>query len=691
MARRVSSSVCTLRFAAVPNILVFFILLALVVPAHQLGAGQASTGPARVQGVYGTSATSQAWQRAETPGTLPPKIPLQGLGNRRTASREASPPGVNFQPAATYSSGGYQPAFVAIADVNGDGIPDLLVANSYSSDTIGVLLGNGDGTFKPVVVYSSGGGGPITIIPADLTGNGNIDLIVGNQSPCYACTGDGVVSILFGNGDGTFQSPVTYDSGGFGPDGGAIGPTALAYQDVNGDGKPDIVVVNCAPAGASACSSTNGVVSVLLGNGDGTFQSAIISNAGVLLGGALVVADVNGDGKPDALVTSSYCVSSGNCGWGAIGVMLGNGDGTFQPAVTYDSSAFTALGLAAADLNGDGNLDLVLAGCASSDCLNSDGVVSIFFGNGDGSFQFTDTYDTGGPLADGVAIADLVHDGTLDIVVANVIGSNYSPGSVGVLLGNGDGTFQPGLPYSVANDYIYSVAVEDLNGDGLPDIAAAAVIPNCNCEGQVGVLLSNPAGTTTALSSSLNPSNLGQSVSFTATVTSASFGTLTGTVTFYDGTTQIGSATLANGSASVSTSTLPAGSSSITAAYGGSKDFAASTSSPLIQDVIGLTTATSLSSSVNPAVVDQYITFTAAVTSSYGTPANGEIVTFYKGSAVLGTATLSGGSASLNLLSNVLGMGTFGITASYPGDSTFAPSTSGPLLQTVESKYRIAN
>lgn len=207
--------------------------------------------------------------------------------------------------------------------------------------------------------------------------------------------------------------------------------------------------------------------------------------------------------------------------------------------------------------------------------------------------------------------------------------------------------------------------------------------------GSISVLLNNTLPpTTTTLSSSFNPSNYGQSVTFSATVTSSS-GAPSGTVIFYNRASEIGSVALSNGSASLSTSSLPQGSDSITAAYQASSEFAGSTSSTLAQRVIGLTTATSLTSSPNPAVIGQYVSLTATVTSPYGTPANGETVTFYNGSAVLGTATLNGGSASLNLFSNSLGLGTFSITASYPGDTSFGPSTSGAVLQRVESKYHI--
>jgi Bacterial Ig-like domain (group 3) len=189
---------------------------------------------------------------------------------------------------------------------------------------------------------------------------------------------------------------------------------------------------------------------------------------------------------------------------------------------------------------------------------------------------------------------------------------------------------------------------------------------------------SNLAPTTTTLTSSLNPSNYGQPVTFTATVTSSS-GTPTGTVIFYNGSTQIGSATLSNGSASLSTSYLPVGSDPITAAYQGSSSYAASASAVLNQVVNGITTATSLSSSLNPSTYGQLVTFAATVTSGSGPPTG--TVIFYNGTTAIGSATLSSGSASTSTSS--LPAGSNAITAAYQGSGGFAPSTSAVLTQVV--------
>lgn len=412
----------------------------------------------------------------------------------RTAQLPNSSQSVSFLPAVTYQTGGTEATFVAVADFNGDGIPDLAIANSYYNNTIGILLGNGDGTFRHIKSYDAGGASPATILASDLNGDGKVDLVVLNQCHYQSCGGDAVISIFLGNGDGTFELAHGYDSGGRGLNGG-LGVPEIALADVNQDGKMDIVALNCASRSASECGDGNGVVAVLLGNGDGTFQSPIISNSGgPRLGSGMAVADLNGDGLPDLVVSHSLCAFSGDCPLGQIAVMLGQGDGHFRPFVSYASGGWNATGISIADLNGDGHLDLVVGGCGSSDCWVDDGVVGVLLGNGDGTFGPVSTYSTGGRLADGVAVADLNGDGTLDVVVADVIDQ-----SVGILLGNGDGTLADAVTYPSGGSYTYSVAIQDVNGDGQPDILVTSCSPlgdacGGTIPGIVGVLLNNTAG-----------------------------------------------------------------------------------------------------------------------------------------------------------------------------------------------------
>ena len=204
--------------------------------------------------------------------------------------------------------------------------------------------------FSEAPEFGSGGIIAHSIALADVNGDGKPDMLVANECASSSNCNDGVVGVLLGNGDGTFQAAVSYDSGG-------RDALSIAVADVNGDGKPDLLVANLCVSNSN-CS--NGTVGVLLGNGDGTFQAAVSYGSGGATANFIEVADVNGDGKPDLLV-ANLCVSSSNCPDGEVGVLLGNGDGTFQAAVSYGSGGYGAYSIAVADVNGDGKLDLLVA------------------------------------------------------------------------------------------------------------------------------------------------------------------------------------------------------------------------------------------------------------------------------------------------------------------------------------------
>jgi len=530
---------------------------------------------------------------------------LTERGNRgfRATRQKSSSSGLNFAPAVTYDSGGLETVSVAVADVNGDGKPDLLVANYCASGNscnntnyagvVGVLLGNGDGTFQTAVLYGSGGYYGESVAVADVNGDGKPDLVVANNCTSAGsggCTNfAGVVGVLLGNGDGTFQTAVPYGSGGYDAD-------SVVVADVNGDGKPDLVVTNrCADANCQ-----NGTVAVLLANGDGTFQTAVAYSSGGWYTSLVAVADVNGDGKPDLAVANTCIESSSNCPNGAVGVLLGNGDGTFQTAVNYGSGGWYTYSVAVADVNGDGKADLLLANEFPIGDYD-DGEAAVLLGNGDGTFQTAATYLSGGSAATSVAVADVNGDGKPDLVVANCGASGTNTcqkGTVGVLLGNGDGTFQTAVAYSSGGFQAYSVAVTDVNGDGKPDLLVANT--GYETDGSVGVLLNTSLnGTTTSLTSSQNPSNFGQPVTFTAQVTGQQGfykGAPTGTVSFYDGTTNIGNSNLNSGVATLTTSTLLVGTHNMTATYNGDANFVPSTSPILYQVVQGAIASLSPSS-----------------------------------------------------------------------------------------------
>jgi hypothetical protein len=267
---------------------------------------------------------------------------------------------VGFKPAVGYPVG-TTPLAVAVGDFNGDGRPDLAVANAGKPEIgddgdVSILLGNGDGTFQPALNVAAGKN-PFSIAVDDFNADGRLDVVVANngQNPAGGWLA-GSVSVLLGNGDGTFQTHVDYATG--------AGPDSVAVGDFNGDHVLDLAV---------AARSEN-VVSVLLGHGDGTFQPHVDYAAGGA--SAVAVADFNHDGKPDLAVAGQF---SGP----AVGILEGNGNGTFQPAVGYAAVYLIGRSVAAGDFNGDGHVDLVV----TSGTYGSG--VSVLLGNGDGTILAT--------------------------------------------------------------------------------------------------------------------------------------------------------------------------------------------------------------------------------------------------------------------------------------------------------------
>jgi Bacterial Ig-like domain (group 3)/FG-GAP-like repeat len=585
---------------------------------------------------------------------------------------------LNFAPVVDYNSGGESAQSVAVADLNADGKPDVVVANQ-SNGKVGILLGNGGGTFQPVVVYNSGEEAAQSVAVADVNGDGRLDLLVAGCASLNSSGGcaSGVVSVLMGNGDGTFQAAVPYDSGGGG------GAEAVAVADVNGDGRLDLVVANvCASVDSNGdCTIVNAVVSVLLGNGDGSFQTAITYASGGQLATSVALADLNGDGRLDIVVANDCPSHSPSDGPGdlcqfdqysVVGVLLGNGDGTFQPAAVYNSGGYYSISAAVADLNGDGKPDLVVGNGIDFWPDFENGAVGVLLGNGDGTFQPPVPYIFAGD-GSSAALADVNGDGKPDLLVAGFACGSCASGDsgLGVLSGNGDGTFQPALVFD-SGGFPRSIAVADVNGDRRPDLIMA--------NGGVGVLTNTtPWPTTTALATSSNPANFAQSLTFTASVTSRAGGSPTGTATFSDGSTPLGTSPINGGTATFSTAVLTVGLHSINAVYSGDSNFSGNSTS-LNQIVNQAPTTLFVTSSVNPAGLVQPVTFTAMITPQYGGQASG-IVTFKDGATTLGSRAVCGNAASLS--TGNLAIGTHSISAVYSGDSNFTGSTSNTLSQVV--------
>jgi hypothetical protein len=335
-------------------------------------------------------------------------------------------PGLRFQGLARLSVGD-SPLAVALGDVNGDGILDIVTANADSND-VSVLLGLGDGTFHLQALFDVGAQ-PECLALGDLNGDGILDIVTGNSS-------SNSISVLLGLGAGSFQSESQFAVGAH--------PASVALADLNDDGILDAVTANSGSAN----------VSVLLGRGDGSFQTQATFAAGE---GPLSVAlaDLNGDGALDIVTADSWA--------NTVSVLLGLGDGSFLPRTAF-GVGFGPHSVALGDLNFDGVTDIVAANFWSED-------VSVLLGVGDGSFQTESRFDAGqSPRS--LSLGDVNGDGVPDIVTANGWDE-----SISVLLGIGDGGFERRSIFDVGNDP-QSVAVGDLNGDGVLDIVTSNTGPS---------------------------------------------------------------------------------------------------------------------------------------------------------------------------------------------------------------------
>ena len=515
---------------------------------------------------------------------------------------------VNGLPANGFLTGGTfptgtNPSYLAVGDFNGDGKADIVTPNSgaLGGGNISVLIGNGDGTFQTAHNYDTGRT-PSFAAVADFNGDGKADLAI---SVSDINTGVSKLSILIGNGDGTFQTPVDYPSG--------QQASSLTVSDFNGDGKVDLAV-----AGSAG-------VNVLLGNGDGTLQPLVAYLAGSNTFRA-VAGDFNNDGKADLAVLNNATVSL------TVTLLLGNGDGTFRTGGNYPTGPAGYM-LAAGDLNNDGATDLVVESRTANN-------VSVLLGNGDGSFQPPVIYNVG-KTPTNVLVADLNGDGKPDLATAN-IGNN----SVSVLLGNGDGTFQAALGYDSGTGPA-SVVAADFNGDGRVDLAVSNSIANIS--NAVTVLSGNFwTSTTTSLAASANSVVYGQSVTFTATVSASN---VTGRVTFYDGVSVLGSLPATGGVATLTTSLLNSGIHQVKAVYSGDYAFFGSTSA-----VVPVAVAAQPETALQPAT--SYPAGTAALSVTVG-DFNGD------GKADFVTANGNG----INTVTVVLGN----------GDGTFRPPVTYPV------------
>jgi hypothetical protein len=422
---------------------------------------------------------------------------------------------------------------------------------------------------------------------------------------------------------------------------------------------------------------------VLLNKGDGTFSTPIVyTEPENYLGVSVAIADLDGNGHLD-VIAGNECHGLPDCYGGGLVVFRGNGDGTLQAPVSYPAGGNTVSRIAIADVNRDRHPDAVAVNpCGLNGCPW--GGVSVYLGNGDGTLKAPITYDAGGCWASGVAIADINGDGDVELFLANVC--RYSllcnlptwslHGNLGVLLGNGSGTFPVAVALAVGELGPGAVAVADLNGDRKPDVVVLNRGSNT-----FSVLLNNfIASATLKVASSENPSLYGKAVTFTASLTTNPMVADGQTVTFYDGSPPLATEPIKAGTANFTTSALTVKTHGIRGWYAGDLYHKAASGS-VSQIVSSYATSTSLTSSVNPSSTRQAVTFTAKVVVSGAYPATGQ-VKFFDGTVALGSVKVSGGIARLTRAN--LTNGTHPISAQYLGDPINAKSVSNVVNQLVQ-------
>ncbi len=678
-----------------------------------------------------------------------------------------------FASPASYPVGN-EPISTLVADVNGDGVPALVVINK-SSNTFSILVGNGDGTFKSSIDFVAGNA-PLAAVAGDFYGNGHVDLAIINHS-------SQTVSVPLGNGDGTFKAARSYSAG--------VQPVSIASGNLNGSKIPALVVANycgsdltCSAAGSVAVfladdkgayklSSTYTVgagpvsvaladlkgdrnldivalnrldksASVMLGLGDGTFRMPMtFSLAGAPV--AIAVGDLNKDGKPDLAVLED-CGSAKCSQAGSVEILMGAGDGSFQSVLSYPVG-YSPVSVAVGAINGDKNLDLVVANrCGKDASCQSAGTATVLIGDGTG--KFTPGTDIAlGNSPSSIALGNLTGS-RLDLVI-----SRSTDNTVAVLHGNGDGTFRAAVPYPVGNNP-GSLVVADFNGDGNADV----VVANVN-DSTVSVLFGKGDGTlqpattlavgsgptsltavgrintrhaslaTTngnggssspgteftllpnlgtdpplasfAVAASPTPSSVNESVLLIATLTGVSPNPApSGTVTFDSGATALSDCTgvsITQGvspslisTATCTTQMLTAGSDSLTAVYSGDTiyDTGVGETSPVVTQTVSPIFATFGLTSPGASSVNASVTFTAQLSGVALTPVvpSGKVAFTANRTTITGCGAVAvNASGAATCPTSSLGAPSDAIKATYSGDANFTVAAPAAMTQTVNA------
>jgi hypothetical protein len=370
----------------------------------------------------------------------------------------------------------YSPDALALGDFNGDGKADLAVTNG--SAYLSIFLGKGDGTFQPPTNTLVGNARDIAV--GDFNKDGKLDLVVSGSNTTGTPYGD--VKVLLGNGNGTFQAPVSYASGGDCTRG-------LAVADF-GNGSPDVAVVN------PGCYSP-GSVAVLLGNGNGTLGQAKTYPVGTSPT-SVALGDFNGDKNLDLAVTNTLS--------GTVSILFGDGKGGFQQGLNYNAG-FGPVGITIGDFNGDGKPDIAVTNQQNT-------TFTVLLNKGDGTFLPPTSYGSGN-YDGGISIVngDFDNDSTLDLAISDGLGNAM------IWLGRGDGTFRAGGNYRTGIG-TRGMLVTELNGDQHPDLVVA------NWQSQdIGVLLGATRSAQAQPTTVSFPEQIAKTMGPIRTVTVANHGT----------------------------------------------------------------------------------------------------------------------------------------------------------------------
>jgi len=368
----------------------------------------------------------------------------------RPFAQQPTPNNVQFAPPIVFRYPASYPQAIASGDLRNNGIPDLIAGDEYGG--LYAKLSRGNGTFRSWQ-YVSFPGHYVSALAVGKFDGKNLDAVVNDISDAW---------VLLGGGGGGFPRTTWLNAGGNFVTGFAVG-------DFRGDGKQDVAALVDVPGQNSDSSA----VYLYLGNGDGTFQppeQLPVSSLGPV---AILAGDFNGDGELDLAVLSVYLHNH----VGRVSVLLGDGKGGFGHPIVFPLYGLYPkypVAMALGDFDDDQTSDLALAYADATS--NKSSFVQILLGNGDGTFR-RGVRASAGPNPVSVASADFNGDGIPDLVVANspcYTACRY-PSSVSVLLGNGNGTFQPPARFPVHGQTSLQLTVADFNGDGKPDVATVNV------------------------------------------------------------------------------------------------------------------------------------------------------------------------------------------------------------------------